>query len=104
MEDPLRHNYLILISALILIISGGVVDTIYFDFAKALDSVPHERLLAKLKSYDINGKVFEWIKDFLSNHRQIANVNGMKSDPAIVSSRKVIPKVVSWDLYFSSYI
>ena len=102
MEDPLRHNYLILISALILIISGGVVDTIYFDFAKALDSVPHERLLAKLKSYDINGKVLEWIKDFLSNHRQIANVNGMKS--AIVSSRKVIPKVVSWDLYFSSYI
>ena len=70
MEDPLRHNYLILISALILIISGGVVDTIYFDFAKALDSVPHERLLAKLKSYDINGKVLEWIKDFLSNHRQ----------------------------------
>ena len=29
----------------------GVVDKIYFDFAKVFDSVPHERLLGKLKSY-----------------------------------------------------
>ena len=32
------------------IVSGGVVDTIYFDFAKAFDSVPHERLLGQFKS------------------------------------------------------
>ena len=68
------------------IVSGGVVDTIYFDFAKTFDSVPHERLLGKLKSYGINGKFLEWIKAFLSNHRQIVNVNGMKSDPATVLS------------------
>ena len=41
------------------IVSGGVVDTIYFDFAKAFDSVPQKRLLGKLKSYGINGKVLE---------------------------------------------
>ena len=68
------------------IVSGGVVDTIYFDFAKAFDSVPHERLPGKLKSYGINGKILEWIKAFLSNRRQILNVNGMKSDPATVLS------------------
>ena len=44
------------------IASGGVVDTIYFNFAKAFNSVPHERLLGKLKSYGINGKILEWIK------------------------------------------
>ena len=44
------------------IVSGRVVDTIYFDFAKSFDSVPHERLLGKHKSYGINGKVLEWIK------------------------------------------
>ena len=68
------------------IVSGGVVDTIYFDFTKAFDRVPHKRLLGELKSYGINGKVLEWIKAFLSNHRQIVNVKGMTSDPATVLS------------------
>ena len=68
------------------IVSGGVADTIYFDFAKAFDSVLHKRLLGKLKLYGINGKVLEWIKAFLRNRRQIVNVNGMKSDPATVLS------------------
>ena len=68
------------------IVSEGVVDTIYFDFAKAFDSVPHKKLLGKLKSHGINGKVLQWIKAFLSNRRQIVNVNGMKSDPATVLS------------------
>ena len=44
-----------------IVVSGRVVDTIY-DFAKAFDSVPHNRLLGKLRSYGINGKVSEWIK------------------------------------------
>ena len=30
--------------------SGTPVDTIYLDFAKAFDSVPHQRLLLKLDS------------------------------------------------------
>ena len=68
------------------IVSGGVVDTIYFDFAKILDGVPHKRLFGKLKLYGISGMVLEWIKAFSSNHRQILNVNGMKSDPATVLS------------------
>ena len=56
MEDPPQHNcYLILTRALIL--SGGAVDTICFDLAKAFDSVPHERLLGKIKSHGINGKI-----------------------------------------------
>ena len=66
------------------LVSGGVVHTTYFDFAKAFDSVPHKGLLRKLKSYGINGKILEWIKAFLSNHREIVDVNGMKSDPATV--------------------
>ena len=68
------------------IVSGGVVDAIYFDFAKTFNSVPHESLLGKLKSHGINGKVLEWINAFLSNRSQIDNVNGMKSVPATVLS------------------
>ena len=47
------------------------VDAIYLhDFAKAFDSVPHERLLRKLESYGVSGLVKDWVKDFLSSRQQ----------------------------------
>ena len=58
---------------------GKYVDVIYFDFAKAFDSVPHQRLLVKIKSYGIDGKVFNWISSFLNNRRQRVVLNGYKS-------------------------
>ena len=41
--------------------SGLPVDTLYSDFAKAFDKVPHRRLLMKLKAHGIDGVVLEWI-------------------------------------------
>ena len=38
---------------------GEVVDVIYLDFAKAFDTVPHERLLLKMQEYGVEGKVLE---------------------------------------------
>ena len=49
------------------------------DFKKAFDTVPHQRLLRKLKAYGIIGKVLEWIRDFLSGRRQRVVVNGKLS-------------------------
>ena len=43
------------------------VDVIMLNFAKAFDTVPHRRLLTKLKAYDINGLVYKWIEAFLKN-------------------------------------
>ena len=34
---------------------GSSLDVMYFDFKKAVDSVPHRRLTAKLRSYGIQG-------------------------------------------------
>ena len=68
------------------IAEGGVIDTIYLDFAKAFDTVPYHRLLGKLQAYGIQGKLFHWIKEFLKERTQIAMVNGMESEPTSVLS------------------
>lgn len=54
---------------------GDAVDVIYFDFKKAFDSVPHQRLLIKLKAYGIDGPLFHWIDCFLSNRKQRVVIN-----------------------------
>ena len=46
------------------------VDTIYLDFEKAFDRVPHKRLVKKLESIGICGSLLLWSKSFLSNRKQ----------------------------------
>ena len=56
------------------------IDAIYLDFAKAFDSVPHRRLLVKLESYGIRGKVLSFIRNFLTGRRQRVVVSGSFSN------------------------
>ena len=39
------------------------VEVIFLDFAKAFDKVPHRRLVSKLKSHGIQGKILDWISE-----------------------------------------
>ncbi|MCP3678768.1 MAG: hypothetical protein GY782_00040, partial [Gammaproteobacteria bacterium] len=64
----------------------GQVDTIYFDYMKAFDSVPHKRLLVKLEAYGIKNKVLNWIKACLCNRRQAVSINGTTSSWSSVTS------------------
>ena len=66
--------------------NGQNFDVIYLDFKKAFDSVPHERLLIKLKSYGIEGKLYSWIRDFLSERLQYVKVCSEHSDTKKVTS------------------
>jgi len=50
-------------------------DVIYLDYAKAFDKVDHRILLQKLHAYGIRGKLYNWIKDFLSNRLQTEVIN-----------------------------
>ena len=62
------------------------VDAIYLDFKKAFDSVPHKRLIEKLKGYGIKDNLLSWIKDFLSERSQYVTVNNNKSKSVPVTS------------------
>jgi hypothetical protein len=56
------------------------MDIIFLDYAKAFDTVPHKRLINKIKSFGISGEVLEWITQFLTGRRQCVKVNNTKSD------------------------
>ena len=64
----------------------NAVDVIYLDFRKAFDLVPHDKLIIKLKSHGIEGKVLNWIKEWLSDRQQRVVINGISSDYVDVSS------------------
>ena len=51
----------------ILIDDAETFDTIYLDFKKAFDSVPHQRLLNKLEAYGVSDKILMWIENFLTD-------------------------------------
>lgn len=65
---------------------GLQTDIIYLDFAKAFDTVPHQRLLIKLKNCGIRGKALNWIRTFLSERRQrVILRNGVSSWKNVLS-------------------
>ena len=53
---------------------------------KAFDTVPHLRLINKLKAYGIIQNITNWIYSFLSGRRQRVRVNNSYSDYADVNS------------------
>ena len=65
---------------------GVQTDVLYFDFEKAFDRIPHQRLLKKLNSYGIRGNVLNWIKNYLDNRTQKVRLNETLSDPFPVTS------------------
>ena len=62
------------------------VDVAVLDFAKAFDKVPHQRLIEKMKFYNIHPSVVEWTKAFLSSRTQSVVVDGYTSEAAPVLS------------------
>ena len=59
---------------------GSPVDIVYFDFQKAFDKVPHQRLLLKLKAHGIGDSITDWIEQWLTDRRQRVVVDGEVSN------------------------
>ncbi len=66
--------------------SGSSADLFYLDFAKAFDKVSHKRLLLKLKSKGITGKLLAWIESWLCHRTQRVKVGKAQSEPSNVDS------------------
>ena len=63
-------------------------DIIYFDFAKAFDSVSHGLILHKLKIfYGIDGLMLRFIKSYLRGRQQQVVIDGAVSNKLPVMSR-----------------
>ena len=62
------------------------MDAIFLDFSKVFHSVNHHKLLIKLTSFGITGKLHAWFKDYLTNRSQQVRVLGETSDPLPVLS------------------
>jgi len=56
---------------------GYGLDVVYLDYRKAFDSVPHQRLIKKLKSFGINGKLLQWLDDFLTSRTMKVIIKGI---------------------------
>ena len=62
-------------------------DIIYFDFAKAFDSVSHDIILHKLKHrYKVDGLMLRFIKSYLKGRQQQVVVGGVSSEKLPVKS------------------
>ncbi|VDI67454.1 Hypothetical predicted protein [Mytilus galloprovincialis] len=62
------------------------IDLTILDFSKAFDTVPHRKLLHKLKNYGIDGNTNAWIKSFLMQRHQRVIVEGEFSSSCSVDS------------------
>ena len=82
---------------------GKCYDVIYLDFSKAFDVVCHKRLLEKLKAIGIQGKVINWIEDWLARRKQRVVVDGNYSDWIDVVS-SVIQGSVLGGIFFDIFI
>ena len=62
------------------------VDSIYLDFSKAFDKCDHNIILRKLQQLRVEGKILNWINNFLKLRQQCVCVDGSKSEKVWVKS------------------
>ena len=62
------------------------VDIAILDFSKAFDTVPHQKLLHKLKHFGINGPLLSWLENFLTQRTMQVVLEGTTSQTTSVDS------------------
>lgn len=62
------------------------VDSIYTDFAKAFDRVPHNLLLLKLSKLGVHSNMISWFYHYLSDRYNVVSVDGICSQSFVPTS------------------
>lgn len=65
---------------------GIQIDTIYTDFSKAFDRVPHELLLQKLSKIGFHSEMLSWFRYYLTGRLSAVSVDGICSRFFILTS------------------
>ena len=60
--------------------------TVFFDYSKAFDTIPHSFLLQNLQNYGVHKQILRWLIHYLCSRTQYVCVNGSSSDILPVSS------------------
>ena len=66
--------------------SGLDICTMFFDYSKAFDTVPHRLLLQKLKDVNVHPHILKWIMHYLFKRSQYVCVSGSSSETRPVLS------------------
>ena len=75
------------------------IDVVLFDFAKAFDTVHHQRLLTKPPFYGIQNDTYNWIKAWLSNCTQQVLLDGITSSSVAACNIWCPPGYSPWSSY-----
>ena len=62
------------------------IQILFYLTFQEFDKVSHNSMLYKQTYYGINGELYSWIKDFLTNRHQEVVLNNIHSDPCEVLS------------------
>ena len=65
---------------------GNDICAVFFDYRKALDSVPHRPLVVKLRSYGLDNCIINWIKHYLAERTRVVAVDRSEYNPLPVLS------------------
>ena len=79
---------------------GDHYESLFLDFAKAFDSVPHQVLLSILSTL-CRPSSLAWFSNYLSNRQLTVRVGSSLSTPPPIPSNQVCPKDYIWARFYS---
>ena len=83
-RSTITHFFITEIHLAEVVNSREYMDVISFDFSRAFDRVPHNKLLAVLSNRGVSSRALEWIQSFLTGRIQRVQYEGLSTQAAFI--------------------